>query len=195
VRRAFTLIEILVVVAVVALLIAVLLPALGRARTQAKTAVCANNLRQIATGFQEYLVKSRDRMPFASFMPSVSPAPLQGGRAIFLADVLREHVGDAEAFQCVEDQSGTVRPPPNEGKNYFESEASSYSYHDEFFILLGGRRIEEVANLIAQRTERVVSTNTIYLLRDYNNFHKKSGQTRARNYLYADGHVSDFEEF
>jgi prepilin-type N-terminal cleavage/methylation domain-containing protein/prepilin-type processing-associated H-X9-DG protein len=195
VRRAFTIIELLIVVAIIGLLVALLVPAMGRARAQAKSAVCTANLRQISTGFQEYLARARDRLPFISFMPSVSPAPLRGERAIFLADVLKTHVGEAEAFRCPDDHSGNLRAPPNEGKSYFESERSSYRYRDEFFMLLGGRRIDEVANMLQQRFDRAVSTNTIWVMADYNVFHKKAGTKRVKNYLYIDGHVADYEDF
>lgn len=47
-KAAFTLIEMLVVIAVMALLLAVLMPALANARQQGKTVACLSNLRQLA---------------------------------------------------------------------------------------------------------------------------------------------------
>ncbi len=46
--RAVTLLELLVVVGAIALLLGLMLPGLGRARDQAKSAVCRSNIRQLA---------------------------------------------------------------------------------------------------------------------------------------------------
>jgi prepilin-type N-terminal cleavage/methylation domain-containing protein/prepilin-type processing-associated H-X9-DG protein len=54
VRRAFTLVELLVVIGIIAILIAILLPALNKARNQAKSAACLSNLRQLSQAMMNY---------------------------------------------------------------------------------------------------------------------------------------------
>ncbi|MHA1600195.1 MAG: prepilin-type N-terminal cleavage/methylation domain-containing protein [Alphaproteobacteria bacterium] len=68
-RRAFTLIEMLVVVAIIGLLIAVLLPSLANAREQGKRAVCLSNLRQMGVGFSGYSSDSKGKLPWKGSFP------------------------------------------------------------------------------------------------------------------------------
>ncbi len=62
-KKGFTLVELLVVIAVIALLMAILLPALGKAREQARRAVCGHNLKEIGIAISGY-VGDTDLLPF-----------------------------------------------------------------------------------------------------------------------------------
>lgn len=62
--RAFTLVELLVVIGIIALLISILLPTLGRVRQSSQTTACLSNLRQIGIAYRLYAESNRDLMPY-----------------------------------------------------------------------------------------------------------------------------------
>ena len=54
-RKAFTLIDLAILLALIAILVGVLLPALARRREQSLNGRCRNNLRQLGTGMIQYI--------------------------------------------------------------------------------------------------------------------------------------------
>ena len=65
-RKAFTLVELLVVIGIIALLLAVLLPALNKARESSYRTTCQMNLRQVITAWTMYVQENKGRMPRVS---------------------------------------------------------------------------------------------------------------------------------
>jgi prepilin-type N-terminal cleavage/methylation domain-containing protein len=61
--KAFTIIELLVVVSIIALLVGILLPAIGKARDQAQLTRSQANIKQISTAVVTYAAEFADRQP------------------------------------------------------------------------------------------------------------------------------------
>src|SRR5215204_1963020 len=69
--KAFTLVELLVVIGIIAILIGFLLPVLGKARHSAVSLYCMSNLRQIGQAAFIYANNNQGFLPQACFESSI----------------------------------------------------------------------------------------------------------------------------
>ncbi len=92
---AFTLIEVIVVIAVIGLLIGIILPSVGRARATSKVSVCASNLRQVAIAIQQYAMDNRSFIPVGPSTPMpFNPArtwPEWASNQVWIGGILQEN--------------------------------------------------------------------------------------------------------
>ncbi|RMD84216.1 MAG: type II secretion system protein [Lentisphaerae bacterium] len=127
-NRAFTLVELLVVVSIIAILSALLLPALSRARTLARNTVCMNNMKQIGTAAQLYTTDEDGILPrwrpdsFRDVWPEVLSDYL-GGTYIYKDP----RFNDFPLYQCPESGIDIVHSPPCFSASGWQDHKVSYA--------------------------------------------------------------------
>lgn len=110
-KDAFTLIELLVVVAIVAILAAMLLPALQRAKAQARQPLCLNNLRQLMLAVHAYADDHNDSIPcYAMFNYPTPPDYPAGWSAVWFAQ-LWPYLKSQDLFRCPTGDRDTINNP------------------------------------------------------------------------------------
>ena len=94
-RKGFTLVELLVVMAIIAVLLAIFLPALSKAREQAKRVYCGNNVRQIVLGLFLHAHDHEGHLP----LPPIEIGWLQNCM-YYTSDYVLKAGGDRRTFYC-----------------------------------------------------------------------------------------------
>jgi len=196
---AFTLIELLIVIAIIALAASILLPALGQSREAARIAVCESNLRQQMVAFEAY---TRD---YEQFYPAADdPVSLSPFCWLWMGQGFRGFIGPY-LVPDINAQNPGVLTCPSETTPGEEYERTSYAYSLAFY------HSSEQINSLSSPTDTytnpqpAVGCNTSLVRRPANKImvgewasnHAPLDADQGwwdlrgrRTYLFADGHAA-----
>ncbi len=152
-RRAFTLIEILIVVAILGILSAILLPVFNSARETARSATCSSNLKQLGLAINQYV---QDSGGFYPHIIGLTPADgCTWSARIF------PYLKSAQVLKCPSFSRGEFRegcPPSekaNDGSIYYNTWRGSY----DLAVALDARNSAGMVSQVRMRypSQRILS--------------------------------------
>ncbi len=127
--RAFTLVELLIVIGIIAVLIGLLLPSLNKAREHSRRTNCLANLRSIGQALFMYANTYRDRLPNGN--PPGVYIDYDGSNRVMVdfAGELRE----PRVFHCPSDESGVPERIATADQTLPDSARVSYEFYSLYF--------------------------------------------------------------
>ncbi len=176
-RRAFTLVELLVVIGIIGVLIGLLLPALSAARERARRTACGSNLHQIGLSLDLYADANHGRLPNAN------PAGETSGtdENLILVDFNAQYTRSPNVFRC---PSSRLDPPTAIDTSDVGEENSarmSYDFYSLYWDSDDGPKLTRIG--LAPLVWDLNGGDPQQSL-------EQNHGTKGGNVLYADGHAA-----
>jgi len=183
-KKAFTLVELLVVISIIALLLSILLPALNKAKEHAKLSVCLSNMKQLGYTFKMYMEDNEYRFPFdddpstthdrfyfawgdgefayggaeQNLFEGLAKMPLPEDRMLY------PYAKNFDLFYCPADKGENLLPMEYWKPTTFFAAGSSYRYNYYNWDNPTERPMVDVLNGIAGQKENWVPHPSRYIL-------------------------------
>jgi prepilin-type N-terminal cleavage/methylation domain-containing protein/prepilin-type processing-associated H-X9-DG protein len=215
-KRAFTLVELLVVMAIIAILAALLLPVLSKTKLKSQQIDCLNNQRQLQAGWLMYVHEQNDSLPFnagevAIYSPYASTTnSWVVGDATVSADLsfIRQgsifpYVGDPAVYHCPSDLStvnntNALRTRSYSMDYYLNGDIDPQYFHNlppGAFVGLATRYSgishPSTVFVFLDENEKTINDGIFVLFRDLDQIWRDAPSDRhsqGMNLSFADGH-------
>lgn len=197
--RAFTLVELLLVISIIAILVSITIPALGSSRETSRRLKCLTNLKGIGVGFAVYITDSKELLPEVS--PLQNPGAQANDPALFevlsqYLDVPQPEREDpsnpdssytrvSEVYKCPSDRTG--RDATRNFEPVWRSFGFSYQYPPGEFMWAFGQsylREKPKAQQGVSLAWRQPQWRDLPILTDYDDWHTARRGGVPRNALY-----------
>lgn len=165
-KRAFTLVELLVVIGIIAVLAGLITPVALKASREAKRAACLGKLRGLGVSLEAYLGDHLGVMPMLEMGRTSESQDVP-----VLETILKDYVSGSDAFQCPADEELYAKT----GSSYFWNSTQS------------GLRKHQL-NMMGTRDQPEI----VPLIFDKEAFHPNP---KGVNFLYADASASREQKF
>jgi prepilin-type processing-associated H-X9-DG protein/prepilin-type N-terminal cleavage/methylation domain-containing protein len=191
---AFSLVEVLVVIAIIGILAALLLPALSRAKANAKRIECVANLKQAGLAFHGFVHDHENRFPmevstnFGGTKEFAAAANVVNGELYFQYrhfQVLSNELRATQLLVCPSDEdriiAASFREMQDRNVSYFVGASADYTVPNS--ILAGDRNLTNASgagsNIRLDGGAKLSWTGELHRFRG--------------NVLFADGHVEELD--
>jgi len=161
-KRAFTLLELLVSIGIIALLAGIAIPSFTMARARADATQCLGNLRSLGLALNSYLAENQMTMP-----PLAAARASQTEEVAVIDNTLSQYVDSPKVFTCPA------------GRTLAETTGTSYFWNSA----LSGQAVASL-NFFGFVTD----LSKIPVLVDKEGWHKNTED--KVNHLFADGHAT-----